>query len=138
MIACPVRVIFGDTDQMGVVYHANFLRYFEGARGHFLRELGSSYKAFEAAGIGFPVVECYVKYRRPALYEDLLAIETRCTELRPAAIRFEYEVKHGDELLAHGYTRHACVGRDMKITGIPDWAQTLIPVEPPVGEKPST
>src|ERR1041384_1719806 len=63
-----VRVIFGDTDQMGVVYYANYLRYFEGARAAYWRALGRSYKDLEAWGIALPVVEAHCEYRRPAYY----------------------------------------------------------------------
>ena len=67
----PVRVIFGDTDQMGVVYYANHLRFFEAARAAFLREHGLSGRDLTDLGVGFPVAEVHCKYRRPARYEVL-------------------------------------------------------------------
>ena len=70
-----VRVIFGDTDQMGVVYYANYLRYFEGARAAFLRHVGRSYKDLEAWNVALPVVEAHCRYRKPAHYEDLLDLD---------------------------------------------------------------
>ena len=78
MIA-PQRVIFGDTDQMGVVYYGNYLRYFEGARAEYWRAQGKSYKDVEALGCALPVVEAHCRYRSPAHYEDLLAIELEVT-----------------------------------------------------------
>ena len=103
------RVIYGDTDQMGVVYYANYLRYFEAARSAYLRNLGRSYRDVEAWGIALPVAETFCRYVRPARYEDLLDIDVSVTELRGASMRFEYEVRRGDEVLATGYTLHACV-----------------------------
>jgi acyl-CoA thioester hydrolase len=121
-----VRVIFGDTDQMGVVYYANYLRYFEGARAHYWRELGRSYKDLEEAGVALPVVEAHCHYKRPARYEDLLAIDVSVGEVRGASLRFVYTVRRGSELLADGYTRHAVIGTDGKPRAIPPLIRSLI------------
>ena len=121
-----VRVIFGDTDQMGVVYYANYLRYFEGARAHYWRELGRSYKDLEEAGIALPVVEAHCNYKRPARYEDLLEIDVGVGEVRGASLRFVYTVKRGSELLADGHTRHAVIGTDGKPRAIPELIRNLI------------
>jgi acyl-CoA thioester hydrolase len=104
-----VRVIFGDTDQMGVVYYANYLRYFEASRAALLRALGRSHADLDAWGVALPVIEAHCDYRRPAHYEDLLDIEVGIDEVRAASLRFAYEVRRGELLLAVGYTRHACV-----------------------------
>src|SRR5512134_1218243 len=109
-----IRVIFGDTDQMGVVYYANYLRFFESARAAYWRDLGKSYKDLEAWGVALPVIEAHCRYRRPSHYEDLLAIAVEVGELRGASMRFVYEVRRGDELIADGYTRHAVIGTDGK------------------------
>ena len=106
------RVIFGDTDQMGVVYYANYLRYFEAARAAFLRARGRSNADLEAWNVALPVYEAHCQYKKPARYEDLLLIHLEITELRAASMRFEYEVRRGDELLATGFTVHACVDRE--------------------------
>jgi acyl-CoA thioester hydrolase len=121
-----VRVIFGDTDQMGVVYYANYLRFFEGARAEYWRWLGRSYKDLEAAQIAMPVIEAHCKYKRPAQYEDLLAIETDVTEMRGASLRFTYLVRRDGELLAEGYTRHAVIGPTGRPRPIPDFIRTLV------------
>jgi len=121
-----VRVIFGDTDQMGVVYYANYLRFFEGARADYWRSLGRSYKDLEAAQIAMPVIEAHCTYKRPALYEDVLAIETDVTEMRGASLRFTYIVRRAGELLAEGYTRHAVIGPTGRPRPIPEFMRTLV------------
>ena len=121
-----LRVIYGDTDQMGVVYYANYLRYFEGARADYWRALGKSYKDLEQAGVALPVVEAHCQYRRPARYEDVLDIDVEVGEVRGASLRFVYSVLRGAELLAEGYTRHAVIGGDGKPRAIPDFMRALI------------
>jgi acyl-CoA thioester hydrolase len=114
-----VRVIFGDTDQMGIVYYANYLRWFESARAAFLRDRGLSWRHLTEQGVAFPVSEAYCKYRRPAYYEDLLDIDIQVTELGHVRIRFGYQVRRAGDLLADGHTMHACVdaksGRPVRI-----------------------
>jgi acyl-CoA thioester hydrolase len=123
-----IRVIFGDTDQMGVVYYANYLRYFESARAAYWRDLGKSYKDLVDWGIALPVVEAHCAYKRPALYEDLLVIETEVSELRGASLRFVYRVVRGATLLAEGYTRHAVIGTDGRPKALPDALRAAVPL----------
>jgi acyl-CoA thioester hydrolase len=122
-----IRVIFGDTDQMGVVYYANYLRYFESARAAYWRGLGRSYKDLEAWGVAMPVVEAHCRYRRPSFYEDLLLVDVNVTELRGASLRFGYEVRRGEELLADGWTRHAVTGTDGRPRALPDELRAAVP-----------
>jgi acyl-CoA thioester hydrolase len=122
-----IRVIFGDTDQMGVVYYANYLRYFESARAAYWRDLGKSYKDLVDWGIALPVVEAHCNYKRPALYEDLLVIETWVSEMRGASLRFAYRVTRGADLLAEGYTRHAVIGTDGRPKALPDALRAAVP-----------
>jgi acyl-CoA thioester hydrolase len=124
-----VRVIFGDTDQMGVVYYANYLRYFEGARAAYWRALGKSYKDLEAWGVALPVVEAHCHYRRSAHYEDLLGVETWVSELRGASLRFSYRIVRGDDndLVAEGMTRHAVLGSDGRLRALPPMLRAAIP-----------
>jgi len=114
-----VRVIFGDTDQMGVVYYANYYRYFEAARAAFLRASGRNNQDMLAWGVALPVVESHCKYMAPARYEDLLAVRTVVTKIRGASMRFDYEITCASKKLVSGYTIHACVhcesGRPRKI-----------------------
>ncbi|MDB4962879.1 MAG: thioesterase [Myxococcales bacterium] len=122
-----IRVIFGDTDQMGVVYYANYLRFFESARAAYWRALGRSYKDLDDWGIALPVVEAHCNYKRPARYEDLLEIDVDVSELRGASMRFTYRVVRGDTLLADGYTRHAVIGTDGRPKALPEALRTAIP-----------
>ena len=93
VIEAKTRVIYGDTDQMGVVYYANYFRYFELSRSEFYRSLGGSYVELERQGFGLPVVEASARYRAPAKYDDVILIEVRLVELRRASLRFEYVVR---------------------------------------------
>ena len=113
-----VRVIFGDTDQMGVVYYANYLRYFESARAALMRHLGLSGKDLVRLGVQFPVAEASCRYRKPAHYEDLLEVDITVTELGLARVCFSYVVRRGDDVIAQGSTMHACIdasGRPRRI-----------------------
>ena len=113
-----IRVIFGDTDQMGVVYYANYLRYFESARSALLRARGFSARELVDEGVMFPVTEASCRYRQPARYEDLLDVHIAVEQMRHASVRFRYAVRRGDDLLAEGHTVHACIdasGRPRRI-----------------------
>jgi acyl-CoA thioester hydrolase len=114
-----IRVIFGDTDQMGVVYYANYLRYFESARAAYWRALGKSYKDLVAWGVALPVIEAHCQYKRPAYYEDLLGVDVGVSELRGASLRFAYRIYRGDDLVADGTTRHAVIGTDGRPRALP-------------------
>ncbi len=122
-----IRVIFGDTDQMGVVYYANYFRFFESARAAYWRDLGKSYKDLVEWGVALPVIEAHCDYKRPAFYEDLLVVEPSVSELRGASLRFVYSVRRGDELLAVGHTRHAVIGPDGRPKPLPDVLRAAIP-----------
>src|SRR5437660_1773017 len=88
-----VRVRYAETDQMGIVHHANYLVWFESARSELCRSKGFSYKEMEAAGHALLVVaEAYVRYKSPAFYEDVLTVKTHVSEVRSRSIRFVYEV----------------------------------------------
>lgn len=121
MVEARVRVIYGDTDQMGVVYYANYFRYFELARSEYFRARGGSYQELEREGTFLPVVEASCLYRASARYDDMLVIRTGLSELRRASMAFEYELRRqGEEkILCTGKTVHACVGRDGKLVRFP-------------------
>jgi acyl-CoA thioester hydrolase len=121
MVKTEIRIIYGDTDQMGVVYYANYLRFFEAGRNEYLRAKGARYRDVEATlGIALPVVEAQVSYKQPARYDDLLVVETDLTKVGRASARFEYQVRRGDDVIAAGHTVHACVDRDGKVTRLPE------------------
>jgi acyl-CoA thioester hydrolase len=111
-----VRVRYAETDQMGVVYHSNYLIWFEVGRVEFIRHMGLSYKQMEEDGCGISVVDLHVKYRVPARYDDELVIETRLLAARGVVVRFGYRIARLADgvLLCEGETMHVCVGKDMK------------------------
>src|SRR5690606_4436133 len=106
MVKTHYRVIYGDTDQMGVVYYGNYLRYFEAGRNEFLREKGARYRDVERElQIHLPVVEATVRYRHPARYDDLLRIETWIEEVRRASLRFAYRIVRDDDEIGRASCR---------------------------------
>jgi acyl-CoA thioester hydrolase len=120
MVTTRLRVIYGDTDQMGVVYYANYLRFFEAGRNEFIRAKGLRYRDFEERfGLRLPVAEAAVSYRQPARYDDLLDLEIAIAEVRRASARFEYRLLREGALLATGHTVHACVDLDGKLRRLP-------------------
>ncbi len=121
MVTTRLRVIYGDTDQMGVVYYANYLRFFEAGRNEFIRAKGLRYRDFEARyGLLLPVAEASVSYKQPARYDDLIDVEITLGEVRRASARFEYRLVRDDGvLLATGHTVHACVDLEGKLRRLP-------------------
>ena len=127
LMGLDIRVIYGDTDQMGVVYYANYLRYFEASRSNFLRERGRSYRDFERNGVLLPVVEAWLRYHEPARYEDVIHVEPRVVDVKGATLKFEYRVTRGEDLLAEGYTVHACIAaKTMRPTRFPEEIRALL------------
>jgi acyl-CoA thioester hydrolase len=121
MVKTEIRVIYGDTDQMGVVYYGNYLRYFEASRNEWLRAKGACWRDIEAAhAVYLPVAEAKVSYKRPARYDDLIVVETKLGDLGKVSLRFDYRIVRGDDLLVIGHTIHACVSRDGGIREFPD------------------
>jgi acyl-CoA thioester hydrolase len=114
-----IRVPYADTDQMGVVYYANYLVYFERGRTEWLRHKGISYKELEAQGIFFPVVEAVCNYKAPARYDDLITVRTALAPLGVASALFQCEVLRDGVLLASGHTKHLFVDTSFKPTRIP-------------------
>ena len=105
-----VRVNYYDTDQMGVVWHGNYLKYFEDAREEMFRECGFPYSEIERAGIAMPIVEVGLTYRRPARYDEVLAVRVRVAEPPRARVRVDYEVLAPDgAICVTGFTTLAFV-----------------------------
>jgi acyl-CoA thioester hydrolase len=111
-----VRVIYADTDAMGVAYHGNFIKWFEIGRTEYLRQIGYPYARLEKEGIWLPVTEVACKYKRPALYDDLLRIASWADELGGACIAMGYEIlrKGSGELLATGKSWHGITDHSLK------------------------
>jgi acyl-CoA thioester hydrolase len=102
-----ITVRYAETDMMGVVYHANYLPWFEVARTQLLREQNFPYRQLESDGYRLPVLEVSAKYRRPAVYDDTITIVATMREKPLLRIRITYEVLRGEELLATGESTHA-------------------------------
>ncbi len=134
MVEARLRVIYGDTDQMGVVYYANYFRYFEFARSEYLRARGGSYRTLEAEGFLLPVVEASCQYKASARYDDMLLIRAWVSELRRASLTFTYELLREGEpptLLCTGRTVHACIGREGRPQRLPSSLLGVLEVETP-------
>lgn len=109
-----LRVRYQETDRMGVVYHANYLNWFEIGRTELIRELGLPYRTLEEQGLLLPVTEAAVSFRAPARYDDLVVVHTRIEELSGLRVSFASEVRRGEELLASGGTKHVWLNKDWK------------------------
>ena len=107
-----VTVRYAETDMMGVVYHGNYLPWFEVGRTTLLKELGLPYRQLEEEGFRLPVLEVSARYLRPAVYDDTVTIVTRLQDRPLLRIRLEYEVRRGEERLATGHTVHAFIDRE--------------------------
>ena len=118
---CSVRVRYADVDQMGVAYHAHYLRWFEVGRSEMFRTLGLPYREVEQRGVLMPVSEVFCKFVSGARYDDRLTIETRLDPAVRAGMKFDYRIFAGDrkQLVARGYTRHAFVDAAGKVVRPP-------------------
>lgn len=110
-----VRVRYADVDRMSIAYHSRYFEWFEMARTEFMRATGKSYKQLEQMDIFLPVYEAFCKYRKPAVYDELLEIKTSIKDFKPTRIEFYYEVfDENKTLLAIGYTIHPFVNKQLK------------------------
>ncbi|KAA0181130.1 tol-pal system-associated acyl-CoA thioesterase [Cupriavidus cauae] len=109
----PLRVYWEDTDAGGVVFYANYLKFFERARTEWLRSLGIEQQALaDESGVVFVVRSTAVEYNAPARLDDLLEIRTRIERVGPASVQFAQEAWRGPLMLAAGTIRVGCVDRD--------------------------
>ena len=117
-----LRVRYAETDQMGVVYYANYLVWFEVARADLLRSRGWNYRAMEAEGVFLPVIEARCEYRRPARYDDEIQVRTAGRLCSPVRMEFTYEVviAASGDVCAVGATVHAALGRDGRPCRLPE------------------
>jgi acyl-CoA thioester hydrolase len=133
--AVELRVNYSETDQMGVVYHANYLVWLDRARTEHLRDCGMSYRELEALGFFLTVVEARVRYRRPARYDDLLRVRCWVRERNPRRVIFGYAVERtaSDQLLATAETALIALNRDHELTRLPEKVCDLLePTADPV------
>lgn len=115
-----IRVRYGETDQMGHAYYANYLYWFEQARGRWCRDRGFAYSELEAESFFLPVVEVHARYLGEVLYDDWVQIIVTLTEIRRASMRFEYQVlnERTGKISTDGYTWHVLMGGERKAVSI--------------------
>ncbi|MBZ4686720.1 MAG: acyl-CoA thioester hydrolase, YbgC/YbaW family [Clostridiales bacterium] len=122
-----IRVRYAETDKMGVVYHSNYFVWMEIGRTELFRKMGLPYKVIEEKGIIFPVVEAFCRYKKSALYDDEIVIETVLKHYSAAKVVLDYKIirKKDEVLLAEGETVHGIVtteGKPVSIKKLP-WLQ---------------
>jgi acyl-CoA thioester hydrolase len=122
-----IRVRFAETDAQGVAHNASYLVWFEVARVEYLERFAGGYPKLRERGIEAFVVEAHVRYGVPARFDDRLALHARCVDVRAARFRFEYLLERGGELVAEGWTAHACVdAATHRPTRVPGWLAEAI------------
>ncbi len=122
------RVLYADTDNMGLAYHANYFRWFELGRTEMFRQLGMPYKEIEARGVFLPVAECFCKFTAPIRYDELLTVDIALDPGVRAAMKFDYKVfsERNAALAAKGYTKHPFTDRDGKVIRPPKFLLNII------------
>lgn len=123
-----VKVRYAETDQMGIVYYANYLVWFEVARTEYLLSEGLDYRKLESEGYFMAVLDAYCKYKAPARYGENLVIETYPCEVKNSSLKFNYKIfrKHDMVLLTEGYTTHVLIGKDLRPRKMPDYLKNLL------------
>jgi len=111
-----IRVRYADTDKMQVVYNGKYLEYFEVGRTELLRAAGLAYTSVEAEGYQLPLIEAGVKFKQPALYDDLIEIEAIVNRIDTPKVHIEYKIRKegSEEILAEGFTTHIFIKMDSK------------------------
>ena len=127
-VVSRVRVRYAETDQMGVVYYANYYVWFEVGRTDLLRSAGGSYRDMERDGLQLPVIESHCEYRQPAKYDDELEVRTTASLVSPVRVKFSYElVRPADRVtLAIGHTVHAALDAGGRPRRLPDSVRTVL------------
>ncbi|MFC2030449.1 acyl-CoA thioesterase [Chloroflexota bacterium] len=115
------RVRYAETDAMGVVYHANYLVWFEVGRGAYFRAMGQDYGRWEQEGYFLPVSEAYARYHAPACYGALITVQTWVEEARSRSVRLGYRVMDAtsEACLVTGWTKHMCTDRQGRVRRLP-------------------
>ena len=115
-----LKVRFSETDAQGVAHHAAYLDWLEVARIEYLARFGGGYRDLREQGIDATTLEAFVRYLSPARFDDRLAVHAKCGDLRGARFRFDYEITRNGEVIADGWTAHACVdAKTLRPTRIP-------------------
>lgn len=128
VIEATLRVRYAETDAMGIVYHSNYIIWFEVGRGEYMRQQGGDYAHFEAQGYYLPVIEVRARYLAPARYGDLVTVRTWVEEARSRQVTFAYEVVMAEtgQLLVTGKTKHVCVDEEGAIKTIPQEVREML------------
>jgi len=128
VIEATLRVRYAETDAMGIVYHTNYIVWFEVGRGEYMRQRGGDYAQWEAQSHYLPVIEVQARYLAPARYGDLVTVRTRVEEVRSRQVTFAYEVVMAEtgQLLATGRTKHVCVDEEGTIRTIPQAMREML------------
>lgn len=123
-----LRVRYAETDQMGVVYHANYLVWCEIGRTDFIRALGRPYAQLEAEGVRLAVAEASLRFHAGATYDDPIRVRTRLTAVRSRAIAFTYRIERADreQLLVTAQTTLMCMGEDGRTRALPQELRHLL------------
>ncbi len=123
-----VRVRYAETDQMGVVYYANYFVWFEVGRTDLLRESGWNYREMETEGFGLPVIEAHCTYRQSAKYDDEIEVRTTGELLSPVRVKFSYEIVRAADAatLAIGTTVHATLDRQGRPCRLPARVRSVL------------
>jgi acyl-CoA thioester hydrolase len=116
-----IRVRYGETDQMGHAYYANYLFWFEQARGAWCRDRGFTYKQLEETGFFLPVVEAHLRYKGEVKYDDWIVVRIWLTDVQRATMKFVYEIVREEtgKVVTEGYTTHVMMGRERRAITIP-------------------
>jgi acyl-CoA thioester hydrolase len=116
-----LRVRYAETDAMGIVYHTNYIVWFEVGRGEFMRQRGGNYREFEEQGLYLPVTEVDARFVAPARYDDAVVVRTWVAEARSRSVTMYYEVLMQDtgQLLVTGHTKHFCTDREGRVRRFP-------------------
>ena len=122
-----MRVRYAETDQMGVVYYANYLVWFEVGRTDLLRQAGWTYRDMEQEGFSLPVIEAHCEYKESARYDDDVDVQTTGMLVSPVRLRFDYELRRRRDAarLASGHTVHATLDRNGRPCRLPQRAREL-------------
>jgi acyl-CoA thioester hydrolase len=116
-----IRVRYGETDQMGHAYYANYLFWLEQARGAWCRARGFTYKQLEEEGYFLPVVEVHLRYKGEVKYDEWITVRVWLSEVKRAAMRFDYEIINDEsgKSVTEGYTWHVLMGQERRAVSIP-------------------
>ncbi|MCC7163879.1 MAG: acyl-CoA thioesterase [Anaerolineae bacterium] len=129
-IETKIRVRYADTDMSGIVYNANYLVWFEVARGEFFWQEGKDYgRDIEARGYHWPVIEANLRYHAPAFYGDLVTVRAWIEDVKSRAMTIRYEVWRDESKLCSGYTKHMNIDKQGRPTAFPEDIRKLISSE---------